>query len=86
MTQTDIRMSFSEHLKTVADALESLIAEKRFLQASVLLVRSLKIVNNAEMQDVSALSDLRSYFTTQETVKLNYAVQVEGLIRVRFRL
>lgn len=86
MTQTDTTMSFSEHLKTVADALESLIAEKRFLQASVLLVRSLKIVNNVEMQDVSALSDLRSYFTTQETVKSNHAVQIKNLTRVCFRL
>lgn len=58
----------SEHLKAVPDTLESLISEKRLLQAAVLLVRSLKTVSRSEMLEIGAISDLRSYLTGQETV------------------
>jgi exocyst complex component 4 len=58
-----------EHLKTIPDVLESLISEKRFLQAAIILVKSLKLVNKPDMQDVGALSDLRAYLITQETVR-----------------
>lgn len=58
----------SEHLKTVPDALESLISEKRLLQAAVLLVRSLKIMNNSDMNEIGAVADLRTYLNGQETV------------------
>ncbi|KAG6830294.1 hypothetical protein H0H92_001372 [Tricholoma furcatifolium] len=56
-----------EHLKSVPDLLETLISEKRLLQAAVLLVRSLKIINNPEMLEIGAVSDLRSYLIGQET-------------------
>ncbi|GJE87574.1 Sec8 exocyst complex component-specific domain-containing protein [Phanerochaete sordida] len=56
-----------DHLRSVPDALESLISEKRLLQASVLLVRSLKLIHKPDMMDIGALSDLRSYLNTQET-------------------
>ncbi|KAI1789788.1 Sec8 exocyst complex component-specific domain-containing protein [Ganoderma leucocontextum] len=56
-----------EHLKSVPDALESLILEKRLLQAAALLVRSLKLINKADMQEIGAVSDLRSYLVGQET-------------------
>ncbi|GAW04404.1 sec8 exocyst complex component specific domain-containing protein [Lentinula edodes] len=56
-----------EHLKTVPDLLETLMSEKRLLQASVLLVRNLKIINKPEMQEIGAVSDLRSYLLGQET-------------------
>ena len=59
----------SEHLKSVPDALESLILEKRLLQAAALLVRSLKLINKADMLEVGAVSDLRSYLVGQETVR-----------------
>jgi exocyst complex component 4 len=59
----------SEHLKSVPDLLESLMSEKRLLQASVLLVRSLKIINKPEMAEIGAVSDLRSYLVGQETVR-----------------
>ncbi|RXW22590.1 hypothetical protein EST38_g3261 [Candolleomyces aberdarensis] len=55
-----------EHLKTVPDLLETLMSEKRLLQAAVLLVKSLKMINNADMQEVGAVSDLRSYLNGQE--------------------
>lgn len=60
----------SEHLKSVPDALEALISEKRLIQASVLLIRSLKLINKTDMQEVSAVTDLRAYLLGQETVSL----------------
>ncbi|KAJ4002503.1 exocyst complex component sec8 [Lentinula boryana] len=54
-----------EHLKTVPDLLETLMSEKRLLQASVLLVRNLKIINKPDMQEIGAVSDLRSYLLAQ---------------------
>ncbi|KAJ3554644.1 hypothetical protein NM688_g3000 [Phlebia brevispora] len=56
-----------EHLRSVPDALESLISEKRLLQAAVLLVRSIKLINKQDMLDIGALSDLRGYLSSQET-------------------
>ncbi|KAE9408284.1 hypothetical protein BT96DRAFT_962930 [Gymnopus androsaceus JB14] len=56
-----------EHLKTIPDLLETLMSEKRLLQASVLLVRNLKIINKPDMQEIGAVSDLRSYLLGQET-------------------
>lgn len=58
----------SERLRAVPDALESLISEKRLLQAAVLLVRSLKMINKQDMLDIGAVSDLRSSLNTQEAV------------------
>jgi exocyst complex component 4 len=46
------------------------MSEKRLLQASVLLVRSLKLINKADMQEIGAVSDLRSYLIGQENVRL----------------
>lgn len=59
----------SEHLKTVPDLLETLMSEKRLLQAAILLVRSLKIINKPDMLEIGAVSDLRSYLVGQETVR-----------------
>ncbi|KAF9242326.1 Sec8 exocyst complex component-specific domain-containing protein [Melanogaster broomeanus] len=56
-----------EHLKFVPDALETLISEKRLIQAAVLLVRSLKLINKPDMQEIGAVADLRSYLVGQET-------------------
>jgi hypothetical protein len=68
-------ISVSEHLKLVPDVLESLISEKRLLQAAVLLVRSLKTIKKQDMLDIGAVADLRAYFIGQESVRatcLNY--------------
>jgi exocyst complex component 4 len=62
--------SVSDHLKIVPDLLETLMSEKRLLQASVLLVRSLKLINKPDMLEIGAVSDLRSYLVGQETVSL----------------
>jgi hypothetical protein len=48
--------------------LESLISEKRLLQAAVLLVRSLKTIKKQDMLDIGAVADLRAYFVGQESV------------------
>ncbi|KAF8973579.1 exocyst complex component sec8 [Flammula alnicola] len=56
-----------EHLKSVPDLLETLMSEKRLLQAAILLVRSLKIINKPDMLEIGAVSDLRSYLISQET-------------------
>lgn len=66
----------SEHLKSVPDALESLILEKRLLQAAALLVRSLKLINKPDMQEIGAVSDLRSYLVGQETVGRQARVRI----------
>lgn len=62
------RSLLREHLKSVPDALESLISEKRLLQAAILLVRSLKTVRNSDMMDIGAVTDLRNYLISQEPV------------------
>ena len=59
----------SELLKTVPDLLETLMSEKRLLQASILLVRSLKTINNSDMLEIGAVADLRSYLNSQEVVR-----------------
>lgn len=63
---------FSEHLKTVPDLLETLMSEKRLLQAAILLLKSLKIINNSDMMEIGAVSDLRSYLNSQETVSITF--------------
>ena len=45
------------------------MSEKRLLQASILLIRSLKIINNPDMLEVGAVADLRSYLISQEVVR-----------------
>ncbi|KAG8978596.1 hypothetical protein FRC05_009868 [Tulasnella sp. 425] len=56
-----------EHLKGVPDTLESMMSEKRLLQAAILLVRSLRMINKGELMEIGALADLRSYLSGQET-------------------
>lgn len=58
----------SEYLKVVPDALESSTSGKQLLKASMLLVRSLKTINEQDLLEVGAVADLRSYLTGQETV------------------
>lgn len=56
-------------MRSVPDRLETLLSEKRFLSAVVLLVRSLKTINKPEMLEIGALSDLRAWFVLQEGVR-----------------
>ncbi|KAK4685429.1 exocyst complex component 4, partial [Tremellales sp. Uapishka_1] len=57
-----------DDLKQVPDQLEALIGEKKFLQAALILIKSLKTINKPELTEIGAVSDLRSYFALQETV------------------
>ncbi|SPO38418.1 related to SEC8 - protein transport protein [Pseudozyma flocculosa] len=64
-----------EHLKGVPDRLENLMAEKRFLQAVNLLVRSLKTIDKPEIVEVGATSDLRAYLKGQEQAMLEILIE-----------
>ncbi|WWC59934.1 uncharacterized protein I303_102497 [Kwoniella dejecticola CBS 10117] len=64
-----------DHLKQIPDQLESLIGDKRFLQAALILVRSLKTINRSELAEIGALSDLRAYFVSQETTLTEILVE-----------
>lgn len=52
------------------------MSEKRLLQASVLLIRSLKMINKYDMQEIGAVSDLRSYLVGQEAVSSKDTLEV----------
>jgi len=64
-----------ERLKQVPERLESLISSKRFLSATVLLVRSLKVINKAELAEIGGLSDLRAYLGNQESVMFEILIE-----------
>ncbi len=44
------------------------MSEKRLLPAAALLVSSLKVIGKPDIIEIGALSDLRSYLFSQETV------------------
>ncbi|KAA1089339.1 hypothetical protein PGT21_014354 [Puccinia graminis f. sp. tritici] len=64
-----------ERLKQVPERLESLISAKSFLSATVLLVRSLKVINKPELAEIGGLSDLRSYLVNQESVMFEMLIE-----------
>jgi len=72
-------INLSERLRLVPDVLESLISEKRLLQASVLLVRSLKTIKNHDMLDIGAVADLRAYLIGQESVRATFFFLLPGV-------
>jgi len=72
-------INVSERLRLVPDVLESLISEKRLLQAAVLLVRSLKTIKKQDMLDIGAVADLRAYLIGQESVRAICFVTVDVL-------
>lgn len=50
------------------------MSEKRLLQASVILIRSLKMINKQDMLEIGAVADLRAYLNGQETVCGHFVV------------
>lgn len=60
----------SESLLRLPPSLETLLSEKRFLSAVVLLVRCNKALRKPELLEVGALSDLRAWAIAQEGVRL----------------
>jgi hypothetical protein len=79
-------INLSERLRLVPDVLESLISEKRLLQAAVLLVRSLKTIKNQDMLDIGAVTDLRAYLIGQESVRTTCAFSLPGVPSVTNKL
>lgn len=80
-----LKLLFSEHLRSVPDILETLISEKRLLQAAVLLVRSLKLIHKQDMLDIGALSDLRAYLNAQETVRVYHNAAFDLKLTIPYR-
>lgn len=58
----------SDTLLRLPPSLETLLSEKRFLSAVVLLVRSIKALNKPELVEIGALADLRAWAGAQEGV------------------
>lgn len=59
----------SEKLKQVPDQLEGLIGDKLFLPAALLLVASTKTIHKPEISQIGAISELKAYLASQESVR-----------------
>jgi exocyst complex component 4 len=55
-----------EQLQLVPEKLEARISEKRFLSAVDILQDALRMIRKSEMENIGALSDLRTYLSNQE--------------------
>ncbi|CAD6900494.1 unnamed protein product [Tilletia controversa] len=64
-----------DSLRAVPEQLETLITEKRFLQAVNLLIRALKTIEKPEIEEIGASSDLRTYLKAQETAILDILIE-----------
>ncbi|KAI0122855.1 Sec8 exocyst complex component-specific domain-containing protein [Xylariales sp. AK1849] len=64
-----------EDLRTVPDQLEARISEKRFLTAVDVLQNALRKLRKPELDDIGALSDLRSYLANQEAALMDILVE-----------
>ncbi|KAJ9143856.1 Exocyst complex component Sec8 [Pleurostoma richardsiae] len=64
-----------EELRQVPDQLEARISEKRFLTAVEVLQNALRKLTKPELDDIGALSDLRSYLANQETALMDILVE-----------
>lgn len=60
-------LSLIEQVNGVPERLEARISEKRFLTAVEVLSDALKVINQPEMMEIGALSDLRIYLGSQES-------------------
>lgn len=64
-----------DDLRAVPDQLEARISEKRFLTAVEVLQNALRKLRKPELDDIGALSDLRSYLSNQETALMDILVE-----------
>ena len=64
-----------EELRQVPDQLEARISEKRFLTAVDVLQNALRKLRRPELDDIGALSELRSYLANQETALMDILVE-----------
>ena len=60
-------LSQIEKLQVVPEQLEARISDKHFLSAVDLLQNALRMIRRVEMENIGALTDLRIYFSNQET-------------------
>ena len=56
-----------EKLQSVPEQLDARISDKHFLSAVDLLQDALRIIRRSDLEDIGALTDLRIYFSNQET-------------------
>ncbi|GAA5991883.1 hypothetical protein JCM10908_002254 [Rhodotorula pacifica] len=64
-----------ESLLRLPPSLETLLAEKRFLSAVVLLVRCNKALRKPDLMEIGALADLRAWAVAQEGVVLDILIE-----------
>ncbi|KAK1972762.1 Sec8 exocyst complex component-specific domain-containing protein [Colletotrichum sublineola] len=64
-----------EELRLVPDQLEARISEKRFLSAVEVLQNALRKLRKPELDEIGALSDLRSYLANQDTALMDILVE-----------
>ena len=60
-------LTLIEKLQAVPEQLDARISDKRFLSAVDILQDALRMVRKSDMEHISALSDLQTYFGNQET-------------------
>lgn len=68
-------LSEIEELRLVPDQLEARISEKRFLTAVDILQNALRRIRVPALDEIGALSDLRSYLTNQETALTDILIE-----------
>jgi len=68
-------LSEIEDLRLVPDQLEARISEKRFLTAVDVLQTALRRIRVPALDDIGALSDLRSYLANQETALTDILIE-----------
>ncbi|KAK5993468.1 putative exocyst complex component sec8 [Cladobotryum mycophilum] len=64
-----------DDLRAVPDQLEARISEKRFLTAVEVLQNALRKLRKPELDDIGALSELRSYLANQESALMDILVE-----------
>ncbi|EDN92867.1 hypothetical protein SS1G_08732 [Sclerotinia sclerotiorum 1980 UF-70] len=68
-------LSEVEELRLVPDQLEARISEKRFLTAVDVLQDALRRIRSPELDDIGALSELRTYLANQETALTDILIE-----------
>lgn len=70
-----VTLSNIEAFKTIPGKLEEKISEKKFLAAVDILMEGLKGISKSDLDGIGAISDLRNYFTNQESTLLDILVE-----------
>ncbi|KAJ9612598.1 exocyst subunit [Cladophialophora chaetospira] len=68
-------LSNIESFKTIPAKLEEKISEKKFLGAVDLLMDSRKNITKTDLDGIGAITDLRNYFTNQESTLLDILIE-----------